>query len=229
MSTSVNKKEIENFAKDSAHWWDENGPHGILHRLNPVRMEYLISQIGDVKEKSILDVGCGGGLVCENFARLGANITGIDADAQAIEVAIDHAEKNKLDITYKNQAIEEESGKYHIVLALEIIEHVDNPAQFITECATRVKKGGQLIVSTLNRTPKSFALGIVGAEYILNVVPRGTHSWKKFIKPHELANWMNNAGLNPAGTMGLTYNPVTKTFALDKHNLDVNYFMSGTN
>ena len=225
--SSINAQEIEHFAKDSAHWWDESGPFAILHRLNPVRMEYLISQIGAVKGKAILDIGCGGGLVCEPLARLRAKVTGLDADAQAIEAAQAHAAEMGLKITYKNEAIEAHSGRYDVVLALEILEHVNDPASFLRDAAACLKPGGVLIASTLNRTAKSFALGIVAAEYIMGYVPRGTHEWKKFIKPSELSRWMRQSGLNAQNVTGLTLNPLSGDFELSEERVDVNYFMSG--
>ncbi|MDB2683072.1 bifunctional 2-polyprenyl-6-hydroxyphenol methylase/3-demethylubiquinol 3-O-methyltransferase UbiG [Alphaproteobacteria bacterium] len=226
MSSSINTKEIENFARDSAHWWDERGPFGILHRLNPVRMEYILSQTGDVKGQKILDVGCGGGLVCEPLARLGAKVTGLDADTQAIEAAQEHADEGGLKITYKCGAVEDHKGQYDAVMALEILEHVNEPAEFLKNCASLLKPGGFLIASTLNRTPKSFVLGIVAAEYIMGYVPRGTHNWKKFIKPSELSRWGRGCGLSPADVTGLALNPLNGEFELSSGRLDVNYFMS---
>jgi len=227
MSTSINKKEIENFAKDSAHWWDEGGPFGILHRLNPLRMEYLLSQIGDVKGKTILDVGCGGGLICEPFARLGAQVTGLDADENAIAAAKEHAAESGLDISYIHDAVEGHDGHYDVVMALEILEHVNDPAVFVRDCVARLKPGGVFLASTLNRTAKSFALGIVAAEYVMGYVPRGTHDWKKFIKPSELSSWMRDSDLQPQDITGMILNPLSGQFELSNSRVDVNYFMSG--
>ncbi len=225
MSSSINRKEIENFAKDSPRWWDEDGPFAILHRLNPVRMEYILGQIGDVKRKDILDVGCGGGLVCEPLARLGANVTGLDADINAIEAARTHAKETGLKVSYRCETVEEHSGLYDVVLVLEILEHVNDPAAFLKDCAAKLKPGGVLIASTLNRTPQSFALGIVAAEYVMGFVPRGTHDWKKFIKPSELARYAGLCGLQARDVTGLIYNPFSKGFSLSRDHISVNYFM----
>lgn len=225
--SSINEKEIEHFAKDSAHWWDERGPFAILHRLNPVRMEHLLSQIGEVKGKTILDVGCGGGLVCEPLARLGAKVTGLDADAQAIEAARAHAAEMGLKVSYKNEAIEAHTGQYDVVMTLEILEHVNDPAGFVRDVVKCLKPGGVFIASTLNRTAKSFALGIVAAEYIMGYVPRGTHEWKKFIKPSELSRWMHESGITAQDVTGLVLDPLSGDFELSEGRVDVNYFMSG--
>jgi len=225
--SSINAQEIEHFAKDSAHWWDERGPFAILHRLNPTRMEYLISQIGEVKGKTILDIGCGGGLVCEPLARLGAKVTGLDADAQAIDAARAHAAEMGLKVTYKNEAVEQHKEQYDVVMALEILEHVNDPAAFVRDAVACLKPDGVFIASTLNRTAKSFALGIVAAEYIMGYVPRGTHEWKKFIKPSELSGWMRESGVTTQDVTGLVLNPLSGEFELSDNRVDVNYFMIG--
>lgn len=235
--TTVNAQEIQNFSKDSSHWWDEQGPFAPLHKLNPVRLSYFKSQIcahfdldesapTPYKDLKILDVGCGGGLVCEPMTRLGGTVTGIDADANAIDVAKAHADEMALDITYKAKSSEDISEKFDVVLALEIIEHVDNPALFVKSVLDLCKPGGIVIFSTLNRTPKSFALGIVAAEYILRWVPQGTHNWKKFVKPSELAKLVRDNGATAHDVCGLVYNPINKDFTLNKSRVDVNYFMS---
>lgn len=243
---TVNHKEIEHFAKDSAHWWDEKGPFAPLHRLNPVRLQYIKGQICehyglDVKSLkpydglSILDIGCGGGLVCEPMARLGAAVTGIDADGNAIDVARTHAGKSGLEIRYFVQSTDqllspsprrEEGKKYDIVLALEIIEHVEHVDKFVQDCVDLCKQSGIIIFSTLNRTPKSFLLGKIAAEYILGWVPRGTHDWKKFIKPSELARSVRAAGGTVVNTEGMTFDPITAEFKRSPRDLDVNYFMA---
>ncbi len=237
---TVNQKEIENFAKDSAHWWDVSGPFKPLHKLNPARLSYFKQQICNHFERdingfdsykglSILDVGCGGGLVCEPLTRLGSDVTGIDADANAIEVAKHHAVESDLKINYLNQTTNDlvaNNQKFDVVLALEIIEHVDNPEQFMAEISKLCKDGGLVIFSTLNRNPKSFALGIVAAEYILGWVSKGTHNWKKFVKPSELSRMMRQSGLHPSDICGLRYNPMKDKFSLDKNDIDVNYFIA---
>lgn len=200
-----------------------------LHRINLVRMPLLrrwIETHGQpVKGARILDVGCGGGLVCEPLARMGAKVTGIDAGAENIDAARAHAKQSGLEIDYHATTAEDfKGGKFDVVLALEIIEHVDEPALFVKTLTQLVRPGGVIILSTLNRNPKSFALGIVAAEYILRWLPRGTHDWKKFKKPSELA-----AMLKPAAKVvdltGLVYNPLRGTFAENSKDVDVNYFL----
>ncbi len=234
---TVNAQEIQNFSKDSDHWWDEQGPFKPLHLLNPTRLSYFRTQICEhfkidenastpYKGLDIIDIGCGGGLVCEPMARLGGNVTGVDADANAIKVATAHAEQNKLSISYECNSSENISQKYDVVLALEIIEHVDNPELFVKSVLNLCKPDGLVIFSTLNRTPKSYALGIIAAEHILRWVPQGTHNWKKFVKPSELTRMLRNNGKSPRDVCGLIYNPFTKSFSLDKSRVDVNYFLS---
>ncbi len=237
---TVDKKEIENFSKDSSKWWDENGPFRPLHRLNPIRLSYIKDQIcghfgRDVMSfkpysgLSILDVGCGGGLVCEPMARLGGNVTGIDADQNAIDVASVHAAQSGLTIEYKCASTDDlvfEKKRYDVVLALEIIEHVTNPQKFVDDCMALCKPNGLIIFSTINRTPKSFALAKIAAEYILGWVPRGTHNWNKFIKPSELAKMARNTGGKISNIEGMVYNPVLNEFKLKPHDVDVNYFLS---
>lgn len=235
-------REIENFAKDSAHWWDETGPFAPLHRLNPVRLSYLRAQIDahtggngrDLKPfsgLSILDAGCGGGLICEPMARLGADVTGVDADANAIAVARTHATTGGLNIDYRDgTTFDLLAGKkrFDVVLALEIAEHVPDVQAFVQSCTDLCKPGGLIIFSTLNRTPKSFALGIVAAEYILRWVPRGTHDWKKFIRPSELAKALSRSGAQVGDMTGMVYDPRTRHFRLHPSDLDVNYFITAT-
>jgi 2-polyprenyl-6-hydroxyphenyl methylase/3-demethylubiquinone-9 3-methyltransferase len=237
MTKSVNAQEVSKFSKDASHWWDENGPFAPLHRLNPARLSYIKAQIcghygldeqslKPFKDLTILDIGCGGGLVCEPLARMGGDVTGIDADPVAIDVAKNHAADAGLKIQYHNKSAEELKTKYDAVLALEIIEHVDDPAAFVKACTKLLKPGGIIIFSTLNRTAKSFAFGIVAAEYILNWVPRGTHDWKKFIRPSELSKHVKAAGLTPQNISGLSYSPLENDFRISKTDTSVNYFLS---
>ncbi len=233
-TSTINQSEIEQFAKDSSHWWDENGPFKPLHRLNPVRLEYIKRQIcshydrefndiNALKGLKILDIGCGGGLVCEPMARMGASVTGIDADENAITIAKAHSD---LGIDYICGDAQNLSETYDIVLALEVIEHVDDTELFMSVCADRLKPDGLLILSTLNRTPKSYALGIIAAEYILRWVPRGTHSWKKFLKPSEITRLATAKKLAPIDVTGLIFNPVINSFQLSKLDFDVNYLIA---
>jgi len=241
MNTVV-AKEIQNFSKDSAHWWDLKGPFKPLHRLNPVRLNYIKSQIcahfdrdplalDSYKGLEILDIGCGGGLVCEPMARLDGKVTGIDADANAIAVAKEHASEAGLKINYKAAPSEDllkNKKRYDVVLALEIIEHVSDANEFIKNALELCKPDGLLILSTLNRTPKSYALGIIAAERLLRWVPAGTHDWKKFIKPAELARHIRNSGGTPHNICGLIFNPLKNEFALAPNDTSVNYFISVT-
>ncbi len=237
---TVDAKEIENFAKDSSRWWDEDGPFRPLHRLNHVRLGYIKDQISTrfgcdarslkpYKGLSILDIGCGGGLVCEPMARLGGEVTGIDADANAIAVAKEHARAMGLSVDYRAESSEEllkGKKKFDVVLALEIVEHVADVDMFVRNCVDLCRPGGLIVFSTLNRTAKSFALGKVAAEYVLRWVPVGTHDWKKFLKPSELARPIRSAGGDVVNTEGMVFNAVTGEFVRSPRDLDVNYFMS---
>ncbi|MCK5284826.1 MAG: bifunctional 2-polyprenyl-6-hydroxyphenol methylase/3-demethylubiquinol 3-O-methyltransferase UbiG [Alphaproteobacteria bacterium] len=241
MSSSVNKEEINKFSKNAHDWWNENGSFKPLHKSNNVRIDYIKQQIYThysidntknndssalFKNISIIDVGCGGGLICEPMARMEANITGVDADSVAIEVATKHANKSNLKINYLNGSIEEIEEKFDVVLALEILEHVNNPNDFIKVCANLMKEGGIIIFSTLNRTPKSLIFGVVAAEYILRWIPKGTHSWGKFIQPSELVKYCRDAKLKPLNTSGLTFNILNGEFEMNEKNIAINYFLT---
>jgi 2-polyprenyl-6-hydroxyphenyl methylase/3-demethylubiquinone-9 3-methyltransferase len=178
---------------------------------------------------SCLDIGCGGGLVCEPLARLGATVTGIDADENAIMTARHHANEYGMKIDYKVGSAEDLKTRFDVVLALEVIEHVQDPARFVKTCASLAKPGGCVIFSTLNRTAKSFALGIVAAEYILNWVPRGTHDWKAFVRPSELSRYARAAGLAPEQITGLVFDPLAGSFKVSPDDVDVNYFLYARN
>jgi len=235
---TVDAQEIQNFSKDSDKWWDVDGPFKPLHRLNPVRLQYFKQQICAHFDRdfdgfksydglSILDIGCGGGLVCEPMSRLGATVTGIDADPKAIETAQNHASESELEIEYLNQTTTELQGKqYDVVLALEIIEHVADIDQFVREVTNLCKPGGIIIFSTLNRTPKAYALGVIAAEYILRWVPQGTHRWQKFVKPSELARMIRQNNATPKEVTGMTFSPLKNKFTLSPHDTSVNYFMT---
>lgn len=231
--TTVDSDEVAQFDALADRWWDEDGPFAPLHRLNPVRISYLRDRVqghfGKIKGIEIADIGCGGGLVTEPFARLGANVSGIDAGKENIAAAKAHAAAQDLRIDYLRATAEETARKgknFDAVFALEIVEHVSDVALFMDSLARLVRPGGLLVLSTLNRTPKSFALGIVAAEYILRWVPRGTHEWKKFLKPSELAAHLERNGMKPADVTGLVYSPFAREFSLDKTALDVNYFLA---
>ncbi len=231
-------RQIAHFSKDSADWWNPDGPFRPLHRLNPARLGFirktLVSHFGldDSKIKaldglSILDLGCGGGLIAEPLARIGGRVTGVDADRTGIDTAKAHAELSGLAIDYICGAAEDLSGKrqFDVVLALEIIEHTPSPEDFVALCATLVRKGGLVIFSTLNRNWKSYALGILAAEYLLRWVPPGTHEWKRFVKPSELALLAENEGLELLDVKGMIFNPIKNEFSIHPYDVDVNYFL----
>jgi 2-polyprenyl-6-hydroxyphenyl methylase/3-demethylubiquinone-9 3-methyltransferase len=240
MTSTIDSHEIENFSALSDQWWDTNGPMKPLHKLNPTRLDYIKSQIcahfdrddstfSSLDNLKLLDVGCGAGLICEPMARLGAEVTGLDASNNNINVAQEHATQSMLDITYLCDSIENQATKktrYDVILALEIIEHVADIPTFIHACMTCLKPGGIIIFSTLNRTPKSYALGILAAEYVLRWVPRGTHQWKKFVKPSEIVREIEKSNGQATDLCGLTYNPLKDIFLLNKNDLAVNYFLT---
>jgi 2-polyprenyl-6-hydroxyphenyl methylase/3-demethylubiquinone-9 3-methyltransferase len=237
--SNVDSKEIEHFAKDSSRWWDEDGPFLPLHRLGPARMKYICSQIkkelgadsesAPFSQLGILDIGCGGGLTSEPLARLGARVTGIDADSNAVSVAKEHAKAQNLDINYIDGTAEmlaDQGEKFDVVLALEIVEHIPDVEAFVKTATELCKDGGIIIFSTLNRTAKSFALGIIAAEYILGWVPKRTHNWKKFLRPSELARMFENNGATPISVTGVKLNPLSGEFELSSTDLSVNYFIT---
>ncbi|MGE5147788.1 MAG: bifunctional 2-polyprenyl-6-hydroxyphenol methylase/3-demethylubiquinol 3-O-methyltransferase UbiG [Candidatus Eiseniibacteriota bacterium] len=235
-SSTVDTAEIDRFSALADAWWDPEGEFRPLHRLNPVRLAYVrdrvIGHFGlDPKARKpldglkLLDVGCGGGLISEPMARLGAAITGIDAAERNIAVAAAHAAESGLAIDYRATTVEdlaETGARFDVVLALEIVEHVADPDLFLEACGAVLKPGGVLVLSTLNRTAKAFALAIVGAEYVLRWLPRGTRDWRKFLRPSELGAGLRRAGLELADLTGIAYNPLNDKWTLGR-DLDVNY------
>lgn len=236
--SSVDASEIEKFAQQAEQWWDPEGNFRPLHRLNPARLAFIRDQLSahygfsggvkPLKGLKLLDVGCGGGLLAEPLARMGAEVTAIDAAEESVAAAKLHAEAMGLAIDYRAmtaEALLEEGASFDAVLSLEVVEHVADVPGFLETLCGLVKPGGALILSTLNRTPKSFALAIVGAEYLLRWVPRGTHDWRRFLKPSELARSLRPQGFETSALSGLVYNPLTDTWRTDDRDLDVNYLM----
>ena len=223
--------EIARFDSLAQRWWDAEGEFKPLHTMNPVRVGY-IDQLVQLNGKRVLDVGCGGGLLCEAMARRGANVTGIDLGETTIEVANLHAMESQLNIRYLRQAVEDHAAEqqaqstagYDVVTCLEMLEHVPDPAGVISTIASLLKPGGHAVFSTLNRNPKSYALAILGAEYLLKLLPKGTHTYAQFIRPSELARWVREAGLELRDITGLQFHPITRACTLGP-DVDVNYLM----
>jgi 2-polyprenyl-6-hydroxyphenyl methylase/3-demethylubiquinone-9 3-methyltransferase len=224
---NVDLNEVEKFNKIAHKWWDPSSEFKPLHDINPLRVNY-INNLFPLNEKNILDVGCGGGILAESMARLGGNVTGIDQSDIAIKIAKLHAKENNLSIDYKLLNIEDflkkDSNKFDVITCLEMIEHVPDPASIITSCAKKLKKNGRLYVSTINRNLKAFLFAIVGAEYILNLLPKGTHHYEKFIKPSEVKSWANSLNMNISNITGMTYNPFLKKYSLGS-DVSVNYIL----
>ncbi len=227
MSTNVDPAELAKFESVADKWWDKSGEFKPLHEINPLRLDY-INERSALAEKRILDVGCGGGILSEGLAQRGAEVTGLDLAEANLVTARQHAEKNSLSINYQNIAVEElaaeQPGSFDIVTCLEMLEHVPDPASIVQACATLVKPGGHLFFSTINRNPKSYLFAIVGAEYLLNLVPRGTHEYMRFIKPSELGLWARQANLRVNDVSGMSYNPLTNVATIGDDS-GVNYFM----
>jgi len=217
--------EIEKFASHADDWWDPAGPLATLHEINPLRTDYIAGLAG-LAGARVLDVGCGGGILCESLSRRGAVVQGIDLADASIRVARQHAESNGLSIDYRTAPVEqiadEAPGSFDVVTCMEMLEHVPRPHETVLACARAVRPGGTVVLSTINRTPRSFLLAIVGAEYLLGILPRGTHEYLKLIRPAELARAARAAGLEMRDLTGLHYNPLTRTCRLGG-SVDVNY------
>ena len=225
---NVDPREVAKFEALASRWWDRSGEFKPLHEINPLRANY-IDEHSPVAGQRLLDVGCGGGILAEAMAHRGARVTGIDMGEAPLSVARLHREESGLDINYHHctaeQLAEKEPEAYDIVCCLEMLEHVPDPAAVIAACADLAKPGGDLYFSTINRNPKAFAFAVVGAEYILQLLPAGTHEYAKFIKPSELDGWMREAGLLLQGMTGMTYNPLTRTYKLHPRDVSVNYMV----
>lgn len=228
-TTNVDPNEIRKFEELASRWWDKNSEFKPLHDINPLRANW-IDNLAPVAEKKVLDVGCGGGILSEALAQRGADVTGIDMGDAPLGVAKLHQLESGLSINYQKSTAEdfakEHENSFDIVTCLEMLEHVPDPSSVINACAKMVKPGGTVFFSTINRNPKAFLLAIVGAEYVLRMLPRGTHEYAKFIRPSELANWAREAGLQVNQMTGLLYNPLTKSYKLSASDVDVNYMIS---
>ena len=235
--TTINKEEIQKFSKLADEWWDVNGKFKPLHMFNPIRIEYILEEITKhfkidrerklfLKNLEILDIGCGGGLISEPMARLGGNVTGIDAGEKNIKIAYLHSKKNNLKINYLNKSPEQlkEKEKFDIILNLEVVEHVENLDLYLQSCYDLLKKNGLMFTATINRTLTSYIKAIIGAEYILRWLPIGTHDWNKFIKPEELQNNLTDKKFRTNDIKGLEFNPIFNKWK-QSENLSVNYII----
>jgi len=224
---NVDPAELAKFDSLAARWWDTEGDFRPLHQINPLRLDW-IRQYVELKDRSVVDIGCGGGILAESMATAGANVVGIDMAEGPLAVARLHQVESGVDVDYRHSTAEDlaanEAGSYDVVTCLEMLEHVPDPSAVIRSCAELLKPGGDVFFSTINRNSKSFVFAIVGAEYILRLLPKGTHEYEKFIRPSELEQWARDAGLELQASIGLHYNPLTRNYWLAP-NVDVNYMM----
>ncbi len=243
MTTTVDASEIAKFEAMAAEWWDPHGKFKPLHMMNPVRLDYITNQIAAEFDRDltgpqpfaglrIMDIGCGGGLLSEPMARLGAEVVGVDAAERNIPVAQTHAAQSGLQIDYRYttaEAMAAAGERFDVVLNMEVVEHVADPLAYLTACRQLLKPGGLHICSTINRNPKSFAVAILGAEYFMRWLPKGTHDWKKFITPDELFDLIRDAGLEPVDRKGFVFNPVSWVWRVSHRDLSVNYVTASLN
>lgn len=224
---NVDLAEVAKFNALASRWWDPNGEFRALHEINPLRLDWIRQHVS-LSGRKVVDIGCGGGILAEAMAAANAIVTGIDMAEAPLAVARLHKHESGVDVDYRHATAEElaaaEADTFDVVTCLEMLEHVPDPSQVIQSCAELVKPGGHVFFSTINRNPKSFALAIVGAEYVLKLLPAGTHEYEKFIRPSELESWARHAGLTLKDSIGMHYNPITKVYSLGQ-NLDVNYLM----
>jgi 2-polyprenyl-6-hydroxyphenyl methylase / 3-demethylubiquinone-9 3-methyltransferase len=227
-SVNVDPLELEKFSQLAHRWWDPSSEFKPLHEINPLRLDY-IDRHASLPGKTVLDVGCGGGILSESMAGRGAHVTGIDLGDKPLKVAKLHLLETGKKVNYRKIAVEdlakEQPHHYDVVTCMEMLEHVPSPASIVRACAEIAKPGGWIFFSTINRNPKSYLFAVIGAEYLLNLLPRGTHDYAKFIKPSELARMAREAGLDIKEIIGMTYNPITKVYALEQDS-DVNYIMA---
>lgn len=228
-SQNVDTHEIAKFEALASRWWDQESEFKPLHEINPLRINYINDAVS-LKDKKVIDIGCGGGILSEAMAALGAKVKGIDMGEAPLGVARLHLLESNLEVDYERITAEEiaarEAGQYDVVTCLEMLEHVPDPASVITACAKLVKPGGHVFFSTINRNPKAYLFAVIGAEYVLNMLPKGTHDYAKFIQPSELNNYARRAGLEVENLMGMTYNPLSKIYKLNEKDVSVNYLMN---
>ncbi len=225
---NVDPNEIRKFEELASRWWDRNSEFKPLHDINPLRANWIDS-LAPVAEKTILDVGCGGGILCEALAQRGADVTGIDMGEAPLAVGNLHKLESGVTVNYEKSTAEDyakaHAASFDTVTCLEMLEHVPDPSSVVAACAELCKPGGTVFFSTINRNPKSYLLAIIGVEYVLRMLPKGTHEYSKFIRPSELGQWIRQAGLVIDQMTGLLYNPITKTYKLDTRDVDVNYMI----
>jgi 2-polyprenyl-6-hydroxyphenyl methylase/3-demethylubiquinone-9 3-methyltransferase len=224
---NADQNELDKFSQLAHRWWDPDSEFKPLHEINPLRLEWIDSHAG-ISGKKVLDIGCGGGILSESMAQRGADVTGIDLSDKALGVARLHLLESGHNIDYRKIAAEELAdqapGRFDIVTCMELLEHVPNPASTVAACAALVKAGGHVFFSTINRNAKAYLLAVVGAEYILKLLPKGTHEYAKFIKPSELSRWAKSIGLEPDELIGMTYNPFNQRYSLGR-DTDVNFLL----
>ena len=222
--------ELEKFSKLAHRWWDPAGEFRPLHEINPLRLDW-IAQHARLEGAAVLDVGCGGGILAEAMAQRGAKVTGIDLSEKALKVAQLHLLESRLEVRYEDVSAETyaatHAGEFDVVTCMELLEHVPEPAAMVAACARLVRPGGQVFFSTINRNPKSYLFAVIGAEYVLRLLPKGTHDYLRFIKPSELSRWSREAGLRADELIGMSYNPITRRYWLGR-DCDVNYLLRTT-
>lgn len=225
--SNIDANEVAKFDTIANQWWDLNGDFKPLHAINPLRLQFITDRANLVSQK-VLDVGCGGGILSESMAKLGADVTGIDMSANVLEVAKLHLLESKLNVNYQQSTVEDfanlHPAQFDVVTCMELLEHVPDPESVTKSCAQLVKPQGAIFFSTINRNPKAYLQAVVGAEYILKLLPKGTHDYAKFIRPSELVSWCRSAGLTVKAMQGMTYNPITKVYSLC-HSIAVNYLL----
>jgi 2-polyprenyl-6-hydroxyphenyl methylase/3-demethylubiquinone-9 3-methyltransferase len=230
MNVNADPQELQKFSDLAHRWWDPSSEFRPLHEINPLRLEWINAR-APLTGRKVLDIGCGGGILAEAMARKGATVTGIDLSEKALNVAELHSLESGVKVAYELVSAEDiaarEPGSYDVVTCMEMLEHVPDPAAIVRACAALVKPSGSVFFSTINRNPKAYLFAVLGAEYLLRLLPRGTHDYAKFITPAELSQYVRNAGMQVNALKGMTYNPVTRIYSLNQ-NTDVNYLMAGT-